>query len=262
MRCADLSAGEPLAGTATVAGRFLLVEHRGRWGRDPLDDETALPAPARATARAFDGRTVLVRRPDRRSGPLAAMAARVDHGGGALLPADLPGHDELVTPGPLVLVCAHGRRDRCCAQRGAPLFDALLPHLDASSLWLSSHHGGHRFAANVLVLPWGVQLGRVEAAEAARVAALLLDRRIPLERFRGRTLDPPRMQAADVAVRRHLGIDGVADVRPLSDDGLTVELETPAGVVPVKVEEQDGPMLPMSCGAESEPTRRLVAHVE
>ncbi len=41
-----------------------------------------------------------------------------------------------------------GRRDRCCARLGVPLFDALAPHVDADRLWQSSHHGGHRFAAN------------------------------------------------------------------------------------------------------------------
>ena len=40
-------------------------------------------------------------------------------------------------------------------------------------LWQSSHLGGHRFAPNVLVLPHGVQLGRIPLERAAEVARLL-----------------------------------------------------------------------------------------
>ncbi len=38
-------------------------------------------------------------------------------------------------------------------------------------LWLSSHQGGHRFAANVLVLPAGIQLGRVAPEDAPRTSS-------------------------------------------------------------------------------------------
>src|SRR5262249_19343328 len=67
---------------------------------------------------------------------------------------------------PLVLVCGHGTRDACCAQRGTAVYSALAASLGAEQLWISSHQGGHRFAANVLVLPLGVQLGRVAPADA------------------------------------------------------------------------------------------------
>jgi len=261
MRCAETSAGEPLAATATVATRFLAVEHRDRWGREPLDDETALPAPVREAGQAFDGRVLLIRRPDRREGPTAAFVADVEEGGGTLRAAAASGLAGEPVAGPLFLVCTHGRRDRCCAQRGVPLYDALAPHIDDGLLWQSSHHGGHRFAANLLVLPAGIQLGRVGPAEAARVAATLAEGRIPLEHYRGRTLHSPRMQAADAAVRSHFRLERIVDVRPLSDDGEVVEVATPEVVVRVRVDERDGPVLPPSCGAEPEPTRHLVARI-
>ena len=191
MRCADASAGEPLAGTATVASRFLLVEHRGRWGRNPLDEETALDGWRQEVAASFDGRVLLLRRPDRRDTPEVAFAAEVDHGGGALRSIAVGG-DTVTLERPLFLVCAHGRRDRCCARLGVPVFDALASHVEPDRLWQSSHHGGHRFAANVLVLPYGIQLGRVTPQDAGMVAALLADGRVPLDHYRGRTLDSPR----------------------------------------------------------------------
>ena len=46
--------------------------------------------------------------------------------------------------------------------RGTAVFRALAGHVPEDDLWLSSHQGGHRFAANVLVLPSGMQLGRLD----------------------------------------------------------------------------------------------------
>ena len=95
-----------------------------------------------------------------------------------------------------------------------------------------------------------------------RVAAQLEIGRIPLDWYRGRTLDSPRCQAADAEVRRTSGLDRIADVRPLRDDGRIVDVAVPDGVVHVRVEESDGPLLPPSCGTEPEPSPRFLAHVE
>ena len=262
MRCADLSSAEPLAGTTTVASRFLLIEHRGRWGRDAMDD-TALSADASAHARTFDGRVLLIRRPGSNDSVPAAYVAHVAAEGGTLrLLAGTDGGVGTTLAGELLLVCTHGRRDACCARLGVPLHDALVPHVDEGRLWQSSHHGGHRFAANLLALPSGIQLGRVPPSEAAAVAAQLEIGRIPLDWYRGRTLDSPRCQAADAVVRRTSGLDRITDVRPLRDDGRIVDVAVPDGVVHVRVEESDGPLLPPSCGTEPEPSHRFLAHVE
>ena len=88
---------------------------------------------------------------------------------------------------PLVLVCGHGTRDACCALRGTAVYAALAPITSATDeLWISSHQGGHRFAANVLVLPAGIQLGRVTPESAPHVVARALAGRIELEHYRGR----------------------------------------------------------------------------
>jgi hypothetical protein len=261
MRCSELSAGEPLAGTATTATSFLLLEHRGPWGRDAVEN-TDLREPARSVAGGFAGRVMLIRRPDRRGGDEVAFRADAAPEGGALHRVGLT--DDAVNervPGPFLLVCVHGRRDRCCARLGVPVYDALAPYVDDERLWQSSHHGGHRFAANVLVLPHGVQLGRVRPEDAVDVAACVAGGRIPLAFYRGRTIDSPRGQAADVEVRRALGLDRIEDVRPLRDDGHVVEVAAREAVVRVDIEETEGPSLPASCGAEPEPVQRFVARI-
>jgi len=60
-------------------------------------------------------------------------------------------------------------------------------------------------------------------------------------------------------VRRALALDRIADVCLLRDVNGTVDLAVPDGIARVRVDEIEGPFLPASCGAEPEPTRRLVA---
>jgi hypothetical protein len=272
MSCSELAraAGVPLAGTASRADRWLVLEHHGPWGRDAAVD-TELPAAVAEALGRFEGRVLLARRPDRsRAAGTVAFTAETTEGGGRLRRVELERLDDVVSlapgagapvAGPLVLVCTHRRRDACCARRGVPVFNALREHVPAGLLWRSSHHGGHRFAANVLALPHGVQLGRVEPGEAGSVAAALAAGRIPLAHYRGRSLHPPHVQAADAELRRVTGLDAVADVSLLEHDGPLVRLRTPTGVAEVEVEERPGAMLPASCGAEPEPTTTLAATV-
>jgi hypothetical protein len=199
----------------------------------------------------------LIRRPDRRRGLTVVHAEATEAGGQARRfeldsLEDLPGVD--VTAGrpldrPLVLVCAHGRRDTCCARLGVPLYDALDAHLPAGSLWQASHLGGHRFAPNVLVVPFGVQFGRVPLGEAQAVAAALAAGRIPLDRYRGRTLYIAPVQAAEVALRRTLGLDRIGDLRLLSHAAGVVRFAVGGGEL-THVEKVSGPTVPVSCGAE------------
>ncbi len=270
MSCSALSlaAGIPLAGTATRAERWLLLEHRAPWGRDAVDG-SGLPRDVVDHLAAFEGRVLLIRSPGRRRGATVVFHAVTTEDGGMLRRTELerledvvevdPEVDGAAVDGPLVLVCTHARRDPCCGVHGVRAYNALAPHLPDGSLWRSSHQGGHRFAANVFALPAGIQLGRVEPAAAAAVAASLEEARVPLDSYRGRSLHAPAVQAADAAVRRELGADRLADVRLLSHEGGLVRLDTPHGVVGVRVEERIGPALPASCGKEAEETVLLEA---
>jgi hypothetical protein len=56
-----------------------------------------------------------------------------------------------------LLICTHGRRDRCCGSFGTNLFTAVgARHVRAGvRSWRVSHTGGHRFAPTAIVLPEG-----------------------------------------------------------------------------------------------------------
>lgn len=274
--CAEaaLALGEPLAGTAGQARELLVLEWRGRWESDTLG---ALPQAVRAHLEGWlacrpAAKVLLARHPDRREGPVrVALWSAEDTG--RLARADLDAVEEVthldlargdglaVTDEPLVLVCAHGRRDRCCARLGTPVFEALDRALGGGVVWQSSHQGGHRFAANVLVLPAGIQLGRVRPEHAAAVADAVRRRAVPVGHLRGRIAFSPAAQAAERAVRERLGLAELDAVTPLGRDGEGEVFATPLGRVLVAVREAEGPALPLSCGTAPEPTRVLEAEV-
>ncbi len=271
---ASQSIGEALGGTATVARRWLAVEWHGAWGREAVTG-SSLPDPVRETLGAFDGRAVLIR-PSTRGGRtqhVVAFLAESTEAGGTLRRLELERIDDLAegdlaaapeTEAPVLLVCGHGKRDVCCARLGPPLAGELAGHLGSDRVWQSSHLGGHRFAPNAVVLPWGVQLGRIPLDRVAEVVDLLARGRIPLDLYRGRTIYEPAVQAAEVAAREATGADGVGDLRLLGTEGgeHRVRFATPSGEVLVRIAHHDGPAAPVSCGEEPAPTGRWVTDVE
>jgi len=277
-RCSDLSraAGEPVHATALVATSWLLLEVPGPWPRD-VAAEGALPAPAAEAARAWLERTpgsrmLFLRHPERGRRSLAAFVVRSSETDREVRRLELGTLEELASveldregetfADPLVLVCGHGSRDACCARRGTAVLGALARALPGGALWASSHQGGHRFAANVLLLPPGLHLARVEPEDAERVVARALGGTIELERYRGRTWYQREVQAAEHAVRVAHGLAGVDDVRLVDVSGNRVRLADGAGAMhEAVVERRGGPVVPASCGAEPEPQTVLLARV-
>ncbi len=123
--------------------------------------------------------------------------------------------------GPLYLVCTHGRPDTCCAVRGRPLAAAVAADRPGRT-WESSHVGGCRFAAAMVLLPHGVVLGHVPPARGAAVAADYAGGLLPPEWVRGRTSLAPAVQAAQHHARLVTGaweVDALAPVDARSDAG-------------------------------------------
>ena len=255
-RCtpASLQRDEPLSGTATHVRTWLLIEHTGAWGRTALRD-ARLPdglGPAlQEVARQHRAKILLIRRvhPSRTSGRLNVFAAysspeqpRLEHGTvadarevldldlGALRrggTAGLPAAD-----GPLFCVCTNGRHDACCAEFGRPA--ALALHKVHPELtWEVSHIGGDRFAGNMLVLPHGLYYGRLDAESAVSVAQAHLTGALDLDYLRGRSSFPMPVQAAEIALRRDLGLFDVGAVTVTTHQVVgaetTTTFDTPKG---------------------------------
>jgi hypothetical protein len=169
--------------------------------------------------------------------------------------------------GPLFIVCTHGRRDVCCAERGRPLARSLSGAAPDAT-WESSHVGGDRFAGNLVAFPHGLYLGRVRPDEAAEVAGAYADGRVSLRHLRGRSCYPMPVQAAEHALRTREGFDGVDDVgleRTERRRGVsTSTFRTPMGRFSVSVAiEESGPTF-LTChslAAERAPAYRTIAVV-
>jgi hypothetical protein len=269
-RCSEISldAHESLVATATTAERWLLVEVPGSWPRD-VSAVGALPAAAAGAVATWleqtpGSRLLFIRRPGRLSAQSLVFVIRAEESSVEVRRIKLEDPDALAdvdlardgdrTDQQLVLVCGHGSRDTCCAVRGTAVYGALAERLGDEELWVSSHQGGHRFAANVLVLPSGLQFGRVEPNEAASVVARALQGRIELDRYRGRTCYTSMVQAAERAVREARELEGVESLRLTGVEGPVVRFRGRDGLEhSAQVEEAIGPSVPASCGAEPAP---------
>jgi hypothetical protein len=124
------------------------------------------------------------------------------------------------TPGvpvehPVFVVCTHGKRDRCCAKYGRPLYDLVKAKVDPAWVWQSTHVGGDRFAGNVVVLPEGLFYGRVGTDDVDPILDEYFKGRIRLDRYRGRSAYTFPVQAAEQAVREETGLRGLRDVELL-----------------------------------------------
>ena len=216
---------EPAIASAPEASRaWLLVEHPGPWAAEPT--ETSLPAPLDALV-SFAGtlgvRVQMIRRPGRRpASEVRTVFAGWTAGGEPWLrrgelpteadPAELDLREldlkELATgiaPAfgvpvgePVFLVCAHGRRNACCARFGAPLAQALAAR-HPGQVWETTHVGGHRFAANLVILPHGLYYGPVGVDTAAAAISAYQRGTVTAERYRGRAGQPKPTQEAEYA---------------------------------------------------------------
>jgi hypothetical protein len=244
-RCSEaaFTRDEPMFATASQVQRWLLVEQSGPFSAESVPasriSRQALSSLSRL-ARRDRARLVLIRRPpglaaepgrrvfyaNVRPGEERLVSMLVDDES-ALCELTLDDPAWAVVDAPIYLVCTHGKHDPCCALRGRPVVAALSQELPAGRVWECSHIGGDRFAGNLVALPSGLYLGRVEPEEAAAVVEVIDSGRVPVHYLRGRSSFSGPAQAAQHFARttgRMSALDGIDDLLPLDtqrspDDG-------------------------------------------
>ncbi len=272
----SLAAAEPMLGTAIAGVRYWLVlEYPGPWGAKALA-ESSLPGPVKERLAMLEhdlgARVQFIKQANQVVGstirlyvadaePTRPALFRFDLADYTdLLEIDLAGliqgtvaYEERRSDELLFLVCTNGRRDRCCAKWGLPVWaagHAVAP----DACWQTTHIGGHRFAATLVTLPHGLVYGRIQPGEmVSLLAAHNSGACYRPDRLRGRSAYSPAVQAAEGFLREALdefsltglALDSVsaADARTLvafSQDGVRHEVEVVAHAPTV--------MTPASCG--------------
>lgn len=187
-------------GSATRYDALLLVEWPLPWPRDVAE----IPALAEAAADTRATVLAVVPQPDAVGADRVRVVHRrrvashrfegVDH----LVPrAEVPAllaalldendspHLELpsaVGPSPEdVLVCGHGRRDRCCGRWGTLLQVELVARVPQARVWRCSHTGGHRFAPTAIT----AADGRAWAFADVDLLAGIIERTTPVAALAG-----------------------------------------------------------------------------
>lgn len=260
--CSALSAtlAEPLPGTAAVAPSWLCLEQRGPWGHTALL-ESHLPTDlGRALSDRADAsgvRVQLIRRPGRHpdnpTAPRRAYLAHTRPGASWLREITLADPTELLeldfsriaqgvhdgwgqpVADPVLLICTNGRRDQCCAVRGRALTTEIGDR-HRGHVWETTHTGGHRFAPAAVLLPSGYTYGRLDAHDAEAALSAASAGKVTVERCRGRSTWSRAGQAAELAVREHIG-EYLADALAVDFDAIPA---TPSQTVDVRIAHRDG----------------------
>ena len=259
--CSDqsLARDDAMYGTASAGTKWLLLELCGGWGHSAFLQSPGIIDPALGLAivrraEAAGMRIAAIRRHGRRSSPRrwrwfvaqSALGEEALYAGEVDDPTDyldlaLDGSDGTLSTDPLVIVCAHGRHDQCCAVRGRGAAAAITAKYPEFT-WECSHLGGDRFAATMLVLPEGLCYGRVDSTEADELVRLYLDGRLDDRYLRGRTSLPHAVQAAQHFARQKYGDDRISGLPPLevaAGDG-TVRVLLAGEPHPIEVNLDEG----------------------
>lgn len=273
------TSGESLAGVTSGAPQaWLVIEDDGPWPATNARRDESLPVRLRNDLDDLGVRLQYVRRPGRRPRAEArggerfvglAWAARGDSWLETTTmaePWDSVDRDVLTClgagerpglgtqpPAPLVLACTHGRVDPCCARYGRPVAAALADAF-GPMVWETSHVGGCRFAANILLLPDGVMYGHGDPDRAVtNVGSYLAGRLVDDPGLRGQPGVPQPVQVAELAVRRATGVWGLHDLEATvvsaGEDRHRVRVEVAGhGASVVDVVTERLPERPYGCG--------------
>jgi hypothetical protein len=223
---------EGLAGTVALIRSWLLIEHPAVWRRSAVADSRVLSSAVKAYLGAIGvDRTLLVRQTHCLSWPARVMFVDSSPDRPSIFVDEIHQYEQLLQAAPtsngkpvsdaVFAVCTHGRHDRCCAKFGMPVWHALRDHVPERA-WQCSHVGGDRFAANVVVFPYGLYYGRVTPEDVPELVRLSKARQIWLPGYRGRSCWPRAVQVAEYFLRRETGETRIDAFRPVEVGGSTV----------------------------------------
>ncbi|MBV7302773.1 sucrase ferredoxin [Corynebacterium sp. TAE3-ERU2] len=225
MACSELKE-EPIEGTAKAGQKFVLFEHHQGWSRDVLDGGSFGGELSGKLSYFFGVHNASFQliRPAGRPKPRERYRVFIIFTGNGLqqpvverlevscpqdllklnLDRPLANGGQKVTH-PLVLVCTHGKRDKCCAIKGRPLAAELAARAEEEWVWETSHMKGHRFAATLMLMPWGYSYAYMDTERALAMLEAVQRGELYLPQLRGRGCFDAAGQVAEILVARSYG---------------------------------------------------------
>lgn len=213
-----LTQNSPIYGTATEVHTWFLLEYNGPWTAKATSDNQ-LPEAVQGWLKALakqipQSRVQFIKHPTL---PTPGGFMFYTATAGQLFRVQVADYLELVglewdalmqparrVDERLYLVCTNAKRDWCCGRYGAAAFRALDPFIrqnpapaQSEKVWMTTHLGGHRFAATLVVLPAGLSYGLVQPEEIPALVQVQRQGTLMLNRYRGRNTYPKPIQAAE-----------------------------------------------------------------
>ncbi|MGH1365551.1 MAG: sucrase ferredoxin [Calditrichia bacterium] len=276
-----------LFGSAPEATRWLLLEYRGPWGPKVLP-YSSLPREVKDTLQhlteSIAGLKVLfIKKPERRQEPNLKLFLFSNRETARMRQYNLATHEDLlnldlasfyenesasdVNSGNLFLVCTNGKRDRCCAKFGIPVYNSLCNYY-GKDVWQCSHFGGHKYAPTFMHFPSGACYGRVTISDTLQAAEAILNGEILPLIYRGCTGRAKSVQAAEHLLRTELNNFRAKSVTLVhftmgSDSRTTAVFKVDEESYEITIETKSGPKEWSGCN-KAEPTatkqHRLIAY--
>jgi hypothetical protein len=218
---------EAVFGTVARIQSWLLLEYPSVWRRRAIQDSRLLSDGVKKHIAALErrgeiDRSLLIRREHRRSGVLRCFHVASCETAPRIRTTLLDDYDHLpdlqltrgeAVDGLMFAVCTHGRHDKCCAKFGLPVLCEFREKA-GDRAWECSHVGGDRFAANVVVFPYGIYYGRVRPEDVAEIVRRSELGQIWLPGYRGRSCFTRPTQIAEYFARVESGRLGIDEFRP------------------------------------------------
>ena len=244
-RCSEICLAEqqPIAGTAPHVDVWLMIEHRSSWApKAPKENDLSdsfnqwlAKIQDKAEAQGLTVRPQFIRRRSRTDEDLSLFVGTKDGIGISSfrnledlqsieifdLPLDTSSTEHY-------FVCTHAQRDTCCSRLGIPVWQTLEAAFPGRA-WHTTHLGGHRYAANVLMLMQGLMFGRMTAENVIDTVERVNAGKIPYEYLRGRSFHTAKAQFCESRLRgryQQLLTESEETVSFLTDHG-TEEVDVP-----------------------------------
>lgn len=104
---------------------------------------------------------------------------------------------------PFFIVCTNGKKDKCCAKFGFPVFRFLEDVSEVGKVWECTHIGGDRFAANIVYLPFGIYYGRILMEDLPPILDACDENKIHVKNYRGLCTRSFLVQTVEYYLRMH-----------------------------------------------------------